>query len=89
VPLAKEGFLRRNRVIAAMASTTVVVEAAERSGALNTGRTASDLGRLVLAVPGPIHSEASGGCNRAIADGWAAILLGSSDLRALVGAVPV
>jgi DNA processing protein len=89
VSLTKRGFLVRNRLIAALAGTTVVVEAAERSGALNTGRTAADLGRLVLAVPGPVHSLVSGGCHRAIADGWAAILLGAADLRDLVEPVPV
>lgn len=85
VRLRKESFLTRNRLIAATASATVLVEAAERSGALNTGRTAADLGRLVLAVPGPIDSVTSTGTNRAIADGWAAILLGPSDLAELLG----
>lgn len=89
VPLSKEGFLARNRLIAAMTATTIVVEAAERSGALNTGRTAADLGRLVLAVPGPVFSRMSAGCHRAIADGWAAILLGTTDLRALMAPIPV
>lgn len=86
-PLARAGFLTRNRLIAAMAGTTVVVEAAERSGALNTGRTAADLGRLVLAVPGPMTSRVSAGCHRAIADGWAQIVLGPADLCALVNTV--
>lgn len=82
--LRKESFLIRNRLIAAMGEATVVVEAAERSGALNTGRCAADLGRLVLAVPGPVNSTASTGTNRAIADGWAAILLGGGDLVQLL-----
>ncbi len=85
VQLRKESFLTRNRLIAASSSATVVVEATQRSGALNTGRTAADLGRLVLAVPGPIDSTASTGTNRAIADGWAAILLGPTDLGELLG----
>lgn len=85
VRLRKESFLTRNRLIAATAGATVLVEAAERSGALNTGRTAADLGRLVLAVPGRIDSLVSAGTNRAIADGWAAILLGPTDLRDLLG----
>lgn len=86
VQLRKESFLVRNRLIAATASATVLVEAAERSGALNTGRTAADLGRLVLAVPGQIDSIVSSGTNRAIADGWAAIVLGPSDLEEMLGA---
>lgn len=88
VQLRKESFLIRNRLIAATAQATVLVEAAERSGALNTGRTAADLGRLVVAVPGPIDSVASVGTNRAIADGWAAILLGATDLAELLGPAP-
>lgn len=83
-PLRRESFLVRNRLIAAVSEATVVVEAADRSGALNTGRSAADLGRLVLAVPGPVNSPASSGTNRAIADGWAAILLGAADLRGLL-----
>lgn len=78
--LTQRGFLHRNRLIAALSGVTVLVEAAERSGALNTGRTAADLGRLVLGVPGRIDSPASSGIHRAIADGWAAILLGANDL---------
>ncbi|MGH8839045.1 MAG: DNA-processing protein DprA, partial [Jiangellaceae bacterium] len=49
-------FLARNRLIAAMTCGTVVVEAAPRSGALNTATWASDQGRAVLAVPGPVTS---------------------------------
>ena len=87
-PLRQAGFLTRNRLIAAMCATTVVAEARERSGALNTARTAADLGRLVLALPGPVTSAASGGCHRAIADGWGQIVLGTDDLRALLATVP-
>jgi DNA processing protein len=86
VRLTRGAFLHRNRLIAASAGTTILVEAAERSGALNTGRTAADLGRLVLAVPGPITSAASAGVHRAIADGWAALLLGTADLTHLLEA---
>ena len=84
-PLSRQAFLHRNRLIAASAGVTVVVEAAERSGALNTGRTAADLGRLVVGVPGRIDSPASVGVLRAIADGWAALLLGPADLVELLG----
>ncbi len=83
--LTQRGFLDRNRLIAALSGVTVMVEAAERSGALNTGRTAADLGRLVLGVPGRIDSQASSGIHRAIADGWAALLLGARDLSQLLG----
>lgn len=84
-PLTKRAFLHRNRLIAAVSAVTVVVEAADRSGALNTGRTAADLGRLVLGVPGRIDSPASAGVHRAIADGWAALVMSPSDLAGLLG----
>lgn len=62
-------FLQRNRLIAAMSAATVVVEAGRRSGALNTVTHALELGRSIGAVPGPISSQASAGCNRLISDG--------------------
>ncbi len=57
-------FLARNRLIAALSRGTVVVEAAHRSGALATAARADELGRIVMAVPGPITSMASAGTNR-------------------------
>ena len=56
-------FLIRNRVIAAVTSGTVVVEAAARSGALNTAGAALRLDRPVMAVPGPVTSALSVGCH--------------------------
>ncbi len=57
-------FLQRNRLIAALADATVVVEAGQRSGSLNTAGHAAQLGRPLGAVPGPITSAASAGCHR-------------------------
>jgi DNA processing protein len=54
-------FLTRNRLIAALSRATLVVEAAHRSGSLNTAATARALGRPVLAVPGPVTSPMSAG----------------------------
>lgn len=56
-------FLARNRVIAAASAGTVVVEAAARSGALNTARHAARLGRAVMVVPGLVTSAMSVGCH--------------------------
>src|SRR5262249_58604407 len=70
-------FLVRNRVIAALASGTLVVEAAARSGALNTARHARDLHRRLMAVPGPITSDLSAGCHHIIRE-WQGTLVTSA-----------
>ena len=54
-------FLARNRVIAALCTGTVVVEAAIRSGALNTANWTERLSRVLMGVPGPVTSAASQG----------------------------
>ena len=59
-------FLVRNRMIAALATGTLVVEAGQRSGAVNTARHARDLRRRLMAVPGPITSDLSAGCHQVI-----------------------
>ncbi len=62
-------FPARNRIIAALAGMTVVVEAAERSGSLITAEIALELGRGVGAVPGPVTSWRSSGANALLRDG--------------------
>jgi predicted Rossmann fold nucleotide-binding protein DprA/Smf involved in DNA uptake len=62
-------FPRRNRIIAALADSLLVVEAALRSGSLITARVASELGRPVAAIPGSIHSSQSKGCHAMIKKG--------------------
>jgi DNA processing protein len=62
----RQRFLSRNRLIAAFGTATLVVEAASRSGALNSAGYARDLGRPVLAVPGPVTSAMSAGCHALI-----------------------
>lgn len=57
-------FLERNRLIAALTRGTVVVEAQLRSGSLVTARRASELGRYVMGVPGPVTSQLSAGVHR-------------------------
>lgn len=59
-------FLVRNRLIAALTRGTVVVEAAARSGAVATANRARDLGRPVMAVPGPVTSAMSVGCHELV-----------------------
>lgn len=86
-PGAKSGpgsFPRRNRIIAALASLTIVVEAPQRSGALITARDALDLGRDVAAVPGPIDSPQSVGSNNLLREG-AHVLTSVGDALRLMG----
>jgi DNA processing protein len=71
-------FLVRNRVIAALATGTLVVEAGERSGALNTARNARDLSRRLMAVPGPVNSDTSVGCHFIIRE-WQGLLVTTAD----------
>lgn len=74
-----ERFLTRNRLIAALSRATIVVEAAFRSGSLRTAHDASELLRVVLAVPGPITSPSSDGCHRLIGERCAEIVTSVSD----------
>ncbi|WP_309994341.1 DNA-processing protein DprA [Paenarthrobacter nitroguajacolicus] len=80
-------FLQRNRLIAAIASVTVVVEARWRSGALNTAHHAETLGRAVAAVPGSIHSANSAGCHRLLRDGGAICVTDAGEVAELAGAM--
>ncbi|HEX6219594.1 MAG TPA: DNA-processing protein DprA [Acidimicrobiia bacterium] len=72
-------FPARNRILAAISSAVVVVEAAATGGALITARLGAEMGRPVFAVPGDVDREMSEGCNRLIRDG-AHPVLGSADL---------
>ncbi|MDC5697921.1 DNA-processing protein DprA [Intrasporangium calvum] len=78
-------FLLRNRLIAAMARGTLVVEADLRSGSLNTLNTAVELGRPVGACPGPVTSMTSAGCHAKIRAGMATLVTSASEVIDLVG----
>lgn len=78
-------FLDRNRVIAALGRGTVVVEAAIRSGALNTAGHAEELSRAVMAVPGQVTSAASAGCHELLRTRGAALVTGAADVLDQVG----
>jgi DNA processing protein len=81
-------FLTRNRVIAALSRGTVVVEAAHRSGALNTAATAAALGRFVMAVPGPVTSPMSAGAHRLLqSDPSCRLVTGADDVVEQVGSI--
>lgn len=76
-------FPRRNRIIAALAAGTVVVEGAPKSGSLITARIAADLGREVMAVPGSPLDPRAQGCNLLIREGATLIQSAADVLEAL------
>jgi DNA processing protein len=79
-------FPARNRIMAALAGMTVVVEAAARSGSLITADLAADLGRDLGAVPGPVTSRASAGPNNLLAGGACVVRDAQDVLDAMLGA---
>jgi DNA processing protein len=82
-------FLSRNRVIAALGSGTVVVEAALRSGAANTAAHAVDLSRHLMAVPGSVTSAMSAGCHELVRTKGAQLVTDAADVLDLVGELGV
>jgi DNA processing protein len=78
-------FLQRNRVIAALANATVVVEAGWRSGSLNTAHHALTLSRPLGAVPGPVTSAASAGCHRLLRETPALCVTTADEVAELAG----
>lgn len=73
-PVYPSNFLARNRIVAGLADVIVVVEAAARSGTLNTAMHALDQGKELMAVPGNITSPLSAGCNKLISQGATPVL---------------
>ncbi|HZV79817.1 MAG TPA: DNA-processing protein DprA [Candidatus Binatus sp.] len=81
-------FPMRNRIVAALADATVVVEAGARSGALITARLADEFGRHVCAIPGDVGRPTSCGTNALIADG-VPLVTSAADVAALLRWEPV
>lgn len=81
-------FLARNRLIAALAGVTCVVEARSRSAALSTARLASTLGRSVAAIPGSLHSANSAGAHALIKDGTATLVTDIQELMDMLAIDP-
>ena len=79
-PIHRGNFLARNRIIAALSDCTVVVESANKGGALVTANIAASYSRDVFAVPGRVTDEFSKGCNRLIMNNQAAAITCAEDL---------
>lgn len=82
----KVRFLSRNRLIAGLSRGTVIVEAASRSGALNTAHWADLLSRVLMGVPGPVSSVTSQGVHNQIRAGAASLVTNGLEVLELVGA---
>jgi DNA processing protein len=75
----KYNFVHRNRIIAGLSEATIVVESAQKSGALITAEIAGDYHRDCFAFPGKITDEYSQGCNRLIRDNKAVLIQSTED----------
>ena len=69
MPELRQNFIARNRLVSALAYVVIITEAAEKSGSLITAGFALEQGKTVFAVPGPITSSTSRGCNNLIKSG--------------------
>ncbi|MEX2596917.1 MAG: DNA-processing protein DprA [Salibacteraceae bacterium] len=81
----RENFPQRNRVVAGMADVTIVVESGVKGGSLITARLAAGYNRDVMAIPGPIDSPVSSGCNYLIKTNQAALIESVDDIAYNMG----
>ena len=79
-PVSRQSFPRRNRIVAALAQATVVIEAGVESGALITARMALEQGKAVFALPGRVDEPQAAGCNMLIRDCGAKLVTGFQDV---------
>ena len=84
-PVGANGFLQRNRLIAALSGALVVVEAKEKSGTMSTVAHAERYGKKVFAVPGSIYSPCSSGTNALLREGRARAVCRAEELFGLLG----
>ncbi len=81
-------FPSRNRIIAGMSDVTIVVEAAEKGGALITAEIANSYSRDVFALPGDVHNKYSRGCNNLIKQNKANLITGIKDIEYIMNWQP-
>ena len=79
-PVSPHNFSDRDRIIAALADATLVIESPFKGGSLITARMASDYGRPLFAIPGRVSDKNSEGCNNLIRDGKAQLVTSAEDI---------
>lgn len=85
----KPNFLARNRIVAALSDVTIVIESAIKGGAMSTANFAFSYSRDVMALPGRISDELSGGCNLLIRKQKASLISGAADIIDTCGWKPL
>ena len=81
----KPNFVRRNRIVAGMADSTVIIESAAKGGGLITAEIAQSYDRSVFAFPGSVYAEFSQGCNHLIRDNGAGLITNADDFVRAMG----